>query len=116
MNIKELIADLQLHFPASGPKEVADALLAQQACIEQMRSAFRGVIYDEGIGPIAEKMKIAEEALALQPSLDALREHDANIRNESYRQALFDAADDFEMGATADDIRSNAERIRKGEV
>ena len=33
---------------------------------------------------------------------------------EARRKALYDAADDFEAGASPDDIRSNAERIERG--
>lgn len=73
MNITELIADLQLHFPASDPKEVAKALLAQQVCIKQKDAALQRCT------------KFTQEdydALALQPDLSALREHDAEVCQE----------------------------------
>lgn len=73
MNITELIADLQLHFPASDPKEVAKALLAQQVCIKQKDAALQRCT------------KFTQEdydALALQPDLTALREHDADVCQE----------------------------------
>jgi hypothetical protein len=37
--------------------------------------------------------------------------HRRDAAAKARRQALLDAADDFEAGATPDDIRSNAERI-----
>lgn len=73
MNITELIADLQLHFPASDPKEVAKALLAQQVCIKQKDAALQRCT------------KFTQEdydALARQPDLSALREHDAEVCQE----------------------------------
>ncbi len=73
MNITELIADLQLHFPASDPKEVAKALLAQQVCLKQKDAALQRCT------------KFTQEdydALALQPNLSALREHDAEVCQE----------------------------------
>ena len=73
MNITELIADLQLHFPAIDPKEVAKALLAQQVCIKQKDAALQRCT------------KFTQEdydALALQPDLTALREHDAEVCQE----------------------------------
>lgn len=41
-----------------------------------------------------------------------LRACDRDAVIEARRKALHDAADDFEMGASADDIRSNAERLK----
>ncbi len=76
MNITELIADLQLHFPASDPKEVAKALLAQQVCIEQMREAVKNSTEHWNGHPEYERVA------SLQPDLSALREHDAEVCQE----------------------------------
>ena len=73
MNITELIADLQLHFPASDPKEVAKALLAQQVCIKQK---------DAALQRCTKCTQEDYDALALQPDLTALREHDAEVCQE----------------------------------
>lgn len=100
MNITELIADLQLHFPASDPKEVAKALLAQQVCIKQKDAALQRCT------------KFTQEdydALALQPDLSALREHDAEVV-----KAFVDALATYEKDPQQFVIEY-IERIRKGE-
>lgn len=80
MNIKELIAQLndlreRFIFQGSSPyaKQIANALLAQQVCIEQKTAALQRCT------------KFTQEdydALALQPDLTALREHDADVCQE----------------------------------
>lgn len=91
MNIKELIEDLQLHFPASDPKEVAKALLAQQAVIEKMREA---LLRSYGCYPPPYSKEpvavLVRSALALQPDLSALREHDAAVRANERQKMLED--------------------------
>ncbi len=128
MNITELIADLQLHFPASDPKEVAKALLAQQAVIDQMCEALAVVLQCRPIGyetmTEARERKI-REALALQPSLTALREHDAEVVTQCYyvvRGAPLSvdgvALTALQVLSIYDQLtlplRTMAERIRKG--
>ncbi len=98
MNITELIADLQLHFPASDPKEVAKALLAQQVCIKQKDAALQRCT------------KFTQEdydALALQPDLAALREHDVEVVKKFAKWADSPSATMW--------AKHYIERIRKGE-
>ena len=82
-----------------------DNLIAQQAAvIEQMRDFIREIAASSNA---RTSHLLACEALALQPCPEVLNK----VRAEARRQALHDAADDFEMGASADDIRCNAQRI-----
>lgn len=105
--MKNLIAELREMGGRLRP-EAADALEQQAAVIEQLRSAFRSVIYDEGYGPIAEKMKIAEEALALKPCPEVLNKvkADAVARFAKY-------ADDYEVDKLS---AVYIQRLLKGEV
>ena len=87
-----------------------ETLVAQQAAvIEQMREAMKVLRLktDPKYGwPIINK------ALALQPCPEVMNK----VRADARRQALHDAADDFEIGASADDIRCNAQHIEQGEA
>jgi hypothetical protein len=103
MNIKELIERLNAGFFER--EASAKALLAQQVVIEQMRDvleSFNGLFAYTGS---AEKRRSA--ALTLQPSLEALREHDAEV------------VEKFAHFAGIENQKSTkeyAERIRKGEA
>jgi hypothetical protein len=107
--MKHLIERLRQATPEWLPQalasEAADALLAQQAVIEQMREAFKA-LQGNSCGDYADE--IIAEALALQPSLDALREHDAEVVEK------FGAYNDL-LGGMAD-AELYAERVRKGEA
>lgn len=111
MNITELIADMQLHFPASSPKEVAKALLEQQRVIEQMRDVLavcKSTIALAGWSGDCS-YKLADEAIALQPDLTALREHDVEVV-----KAFVDALATYEKDPQQFVIEY-IEHIRKGE-
>lgn len=94
MNIKELIAELQgyqenvsnamipIYETPEVCKKAAKALLAQQIVIEQMREALES--FDGLLDYTGNAEKRRRTALALQPSLDALREHDAAICEKVY--------------------------------
>jgi hypothetical protein len=83
MNITELIGDLKYYgtHVAEGAKatamlNAADALKAQQVCIEQMREAVKNSTEHWNGHPEYERVA------SLQPSLSALREHDAEVCQE----------------------------------
>lgn len=92
MNIKELIAELQgyqenvsnamipIYETPEVCKKAAKALLAQQIVIEQMREALES--FDGLLDYTGNAEKRRRTALALQPSLTALREHDAEVCQE----------------------------------
>ena len=112
-------------------KEAAEALLAQQVCIEQMRDALTSLIeqgthreVEIGIGWIpepTEALKFARETLPLQPSLEALREHDAEVveklANVTFKHDCDCSCpcDCYSPTAAKFQLLDAAERIRKGE-
>lgn len=102
-NVRKANIDCVDHFNAA-----MQDLAAQQLVIQQMRAALL-LPCDRWNGP---QTLIVNQALAIQPSTEALDAYVAEKVKEARAQALFDAADDFEAGASADDIRSNAAAIR----
>lgn len=115
MNIKELISYLQRRVEFGWAQEAADALLAQQLVIEQMREALAGMekwaskVHDGYPATTASVYaepfrKAAQKAIALQPDITALREHDAEVVEK------FGAW----CGHDAEFCEEYIERIRKG--
>ena len=110
MNITELIGDLKYYgtHVAEGAKatamlNAADALKAQQVCIEQMREAVKNSTEHWNGHPEYERVA------SLQPDLSALREHDVEVV-----KAFVDALATYEKDPQQFVIEY-IERIRKGE-
>jgi phosphate uptake regulator len=107
-NVRKANIDCVDHFNAA-----MQDLAAQQLVIQQMRTCIDEIgIFNSKDHISPEITKICRSALAIQPSTEALDAYVAEKVKEARAQALFDAADDFEAGASADDIRSNAAAIR----
>jgi hypothetical protein len=120
MNIKEQIEWLKT-YDSPKERELAEALLAQQVCIERMQA---WVIANSQHSDTCDVLCLDDagrhlpcscglaKALALQPDLSALREHDAEVVeiaiNEMRDTGIVDA---FSVAFLA----RYAERIRKGE-
>ena len=123
MNIKELIERLRGFKSAAAQAwahEAADALLAQQVCIEQMVAALARI--ERGSNTRLQVRDIARKAITTQPSLEALREHDAEVV-EKLANVTF--KHDCDCGCPCDcysptdakfQLLAASERIRKGEA
>jgi hypothetical protein len=125
--IKKLIErlnNIHEHFCFDGSskaaKDIANTLLAQQVCIEQMRDALNNAFINSGASlsyTLADDEYGASlrKAIALQPDLSALREHDAAIREECAK-----ICEEIFINGKTRDVRVTsmrcAEMIRKGEV
>jgi hypothetical protein len=122
MDIAALVEDLRLNHEYCTKEAIlqaADALLAQQLVIEQMLDALLNLLGGVGECKTSLGQRVidcpvgvaARETLRLQPSLEALREHDAAIREECAK-----ICDELDNGRYANAADLCAERIRKGEM
>ncbi len=93
---------------------VADKVADKQKYIDTVQLAV-ATVYMEITGGLCSKENTPASVvvgLYNEHINSIIAEAVAECKTESRAQALFDAADDFEMGATADEIRQNAEDIR----
>ncbi len=106
MNIKELIERVGNFAPKEVERDVEEALLAQQAVIEQKHNALLDFCPSPSKDAWFKRHLAARNAKA---DLSALREHDAEVIRSVVKRFV------MEPSTQANAIYDYAERIRKGE-